>query len=178
MQKDEVFYKKVIEALLMCAGRALTLREISKICDNISVPVVERIIETLKQEYQDRGIKIEEVANGYRMETVPEVAEYLKRFFKPRGFRWTKPLLETLAIIAYFQPITRAEISAKRGGVDVSASLKVLLEKGLIEIIGRKEVPGRPLLYGTSRFFLEYFGLKSIKDLPPLEEIKSLVGKE
>ncbi|WP_038055760.1 SMC-Scp complex subunit ScpB [Thermodesulfobacterium hydrogeniphilum] len=177
MQKDDVFYKKVIEALLFCAGKSLKPKEISKICDNIPTFKIKEIIEELKKEYKNRGIRIAEVGEGYRIETIPEVAEYLKKFFKPRGFRWTKALLETLAIVAYFQPITRAEISAKRGGIDVSGTLKVLLENGFIEVIGRKEVPGRPLLYGTSQFFLEYFGLKSIKDLPPLDEIKNLAGK-
>jgi len=177
MKKEREFYKKVIEALLFCAGRSLKLKEISNICDNLPLNEVKAVLEELKEEYKNRGLNIVEVAEGYRIESNPEVAEYLKRFFKPKGFRWTKALLETLAIIAYFQPITRAEISAKRGGVDVSGSLKVLLENGFIEIAGRKEVPGRPLLYKTSRYFLEYFGLKSLRDLPPIEEIKNLAGK-
>jgi len=171
-------YKKVIEALLTCSGRPLKLKEISKICDDLPIEVVRNILEELKEEYKDRGIQLVEVAGGFRMESSPEVASYLRKFFKPKGFKWTKPLLETLAIVAYFQPITRAEVSAKRGGVDVSGSLKILLEKGFIEVAGRKEVPGRPILYKTSRFFLEYFGLKSIKDLPPLEELRKLVRQD
>ncbi|NPA39564.1 MAG: SMC-Scp complex subunit ScpB [Thermodesulfobacteria bacterium] len=171
-------YKKVIEALLICGGKPLKLKEISKICDDLPLELVRKIIEELKEEYKDRGVQLVEVAGGFRMESNPEVASYLKRLFKPKGFKWTKPLLETLAIIAYFQPITRAEISAKRGGVDVSGSIKVLLEKGFIEVAGRKEVPGRPILYRTSKFFLEYFGLKSVSDLPPLEELKKLVRQD
>ncbi|PMP68939.1 MAG: SMC-Scp complex subunit ScpB [Thermodesulfobacterium geofontis] len=172
--KDQTFYKKVIEALLFCAGRSLKIKEISEICDKIPVSEVKSILEELKNDYSERGIRIAEVAEGYRMETIPEVAEYLKKLLKPKKFRWTKALLETLAIIAYFQPITRAEISAKRGGVDVSNSLKILLENDFIEIVGKKNFPGRPALYGTTKFFLEYFGLKSLKDLPPLEELKKL----
>ncbi len=172
--RDKFFYKKVIEALLFCSGKSLTVKKISKICDGLPVHEVKVIIEELRKDYSDRGIKISEVAEGYRMETIPEVADYIKRLLKPKKFRWTKTLLETLAIIAYFQPITRAEISAKRGGIDVASSLRILLENGFIEIVGRKPTPGRPALYGTTRFFLEYFGLKSLKDLPPIEELKKL----
>lgn len=178
MQKEKKFYKKVIEALLFCAGRSLKIKEISKICDYIPPKKVKEIIEELQKEYTDRGMVIKEIAGGYRIETNPEVAEYLKKFLNPKDFKWTKPLLETLAIIAYFQPITRAEISAKRGGIDTSGTLKILLEKGFIKVVGRKNTPGRPLLYGTTRFFLEYFGLNSLKDLPPIDELKKLTGKE
>jgi segregation and condensation protein B len=172
--KDKGFYKKVIEALLFCAGRSLKAKEISEICDKLPVSEVKKIVEELKADYSDRGLRISEVAEGYRIETIPEVSDYLKKLLKPRKFKWTKALLETLAIIAYFQPITRAEISAKRGGVDVSSSLKILLENDFIEVVGRKPVPGRPALYGTTKFFLEYFGLKSLNDLPPIEELKNL----
>jgi len=172
--KDKNFYKKAIEAILFCAGRSLKAKEISEICDGLPVSEVKKIIEELKTEYSERGVRIVEVAGGYRVETIPEASDYIKRLLKPKKFRWTKALLETLAIIAYFQPITRAEISAKRGGVDVSNSLKVLLENDFIEIVGRKQVPGRPALYGTTKFFLEYFGLKSLEDLPSLEELKNL----
>ena len=171
-------YKKVIEALLFCSGKPVKLKELSKVCDDLPISDVKYIIEELKKEYQGRGIKLTEVAGGYRFETASEVSDYLKRYFKPKGFKWSKALLETLAIIAYFQPITRAEVSAKRGGVDVSGSIKVLIEKGFVEVAGKKDVPGRPLLYKTTDYFLEYFGLKSLKDLPPLEELKKLVGKE
>jgi len=172
--KDKNFYKKAIEAILFCAGRSLKAKEISEICDGLPVSEVKKLIEELKTEYSERGVRIVEVAGGYRVETIPEVADYIKRLLKPKKFRWTKALLETLAIIAYFQPITKAEISAKRGGVDVSNSLRVLLENDFIEIVGRKQVPGRPALYGTTKFFLEYFGLKSLEDLPSLEELKNL----
>ena len=168
------FYKKVIEALLFCAGKSLKAKEISEICDNLPISEVKKILEELKKDYLERGVRLAEVAEGYRFETIPEVADYIKRLLKPKKFRWTKALLETLAIIAYFQPITRAEISAKRGGIDVSSSLKTLLENDFIEIVGKKRVPGRPALYGTTKFFLEYFGLKSLDELPPLEELKKL----
>lgn len=160
------------------AGRSVSLKELCQVCDNLPKDDLRSLLEELKKDYQERGVRLVEVAEGYRLETAPELADYLKAFLKPKGFKWTKALLETLAIIAYFQPITRAEISAKRGGVDVGASIRTLLENNFIRVVGRKDVPGRPLLYGTTPFFLEYFGLKSLKDLPPIEELKSLIGRE
>lgn len=170
------FYKRVIEAILFCAGKPVKLREIVKVLEGISSAEVLRILEELKKDFEGRGVRIVEVAEGYRVESAPETAEYLKRYLKPKEFKWTKPLLETLAIIAYFQPITRAEISAKRGGVEVGPLLRLLLERGLIKVVGKKPIPGRPALYGTTEFFLEYFGLKSLQDLPSLTELEKLLG--
>jgi len=173
------FYKKVIEAILFCAGRPVRVKELVSLFENqISPKEIESILEELQREYEFRGVRILPVAGGFRVESDPEVSEYLRKFLQPRTFKWTKPLLETLAIIAYFQPITRAEISAKRGGVEVSPHLKTLLERGFIKVVGRKEVPGKPALYGTTNYFLEYFGLNSLKDLPPLEELEKLIHQE
>jgi len=172
------FYKKVIEALLFVSGRVLTLKELAKVCDGLSLDEVEAIIKDLRKDYEGRGVVIREVAHGYRVETIPEVSEYIKRVVKPKNQRLTRSQLETLAIVAYFQPITRAEVSAKRGGVDAGPALKHLLERGLVKVVGRKQVPGRPPLYGTTPFFLEYFGLKSLDELPPLEELKKMAGIE
>jgi segregation and condensation protein B len=172
------FYKKVIEALLFCAGKPLKIKDLQGIIEDLSTSEIKEILEELMMEYGQRGLRIVEVASGYRVESAPEIADYLKKFFQPQGIKWTKALLETLAVIAYFQPITRAEISAKRGGVEVGPHLKNLLERGFIRIAGRKSVPGRPALYGTTSFFLEYFGLKSLQDLPPLSEIEKLLQRE
>lgn len=171
-------YRKVIEAIIFCAGRPVKLKEIIQLFEDLSSKEVEEMLKELQREYERRGVRIAEVAGGYRAESAPEVAEYLRKFFKPKDIRWSKPLLETLAIIAYFQPITRTEISAKRGGVEVGPLLKVLLERGFIKVVGRKPIPGRPALYGTTDFFLEYFGLKSLQDLPPVSELEKLVGEE
>lgn len=176
--REKNFYKKVIEGILFCAGRSVTLKELSQICDNLPKEKVVEILNELKIDLKDRAFRLREVAHGYRVETVPEVSDYLRSFLKTKTFRWTKALLETLAIIAYFQPITKAEISAKRGGVDVTGALRTLLENNFIRVVGRKEIPGRPLLYGTTLFFLEYFGLKSLDDLPSLEDLKNLVENE
>ncbi len=178
-KRDRNFYKKVIEAVLFCAGRSVKVNEFITLFEKeLSSKEIEGLLEELQKEYEGRGVRILPVAGGFRVESDPEVALYLKKFFQPRSFRWTKPLLETLAIIAYFQPITRAEISAKRGGVEVSPHIKTLLERGFVKVVGRKEVPGRPALYGTTNYFLEYFGLNSLKDLPPLEELEKLIQRE
>lgn len=173
------FYKKVIEAVLFCAGRPVKIKELVSLFENqLSAKEIETLLEELQRDYESRGVRILPVAQGFRVESDPEVSEYLKKFLQPRSIKWTKPLLETLAIIAYFQPITRAEISAKRGGLEVSPHLKLLLERGFIKVVGRKPVPGRPALYGTTTYFLEYFGLNSLEDLPPLEELEKLMLKE
>ncbi|MEZ0344862.1 MAG: SMC-Scp complex subunit ScpB [Caldimicrobium sp.] len=179
VQKEIDFYKKVIEAILFCAGRPVKVKELFSFFEKkLTIREIESILEELQREYEFRGVRILPVAGGFRVESSPEVSEYLKKFFQPRPFRWTKPLLETLAIIAYFQPITRAEISAKRGGVEVSPHIKTLLERGFIKVVGRKAVPGRPALYGTTNYFLEYFGLNSLQDLPPIEELEKLMQRE
>ncbi|MFN3505207.1 MAG: SMC-Scp complex subunit ScpB [Caldimicrobium sp.] len=172
------YFKKVIEAILFCAGKPLKIKEILDIIEKkLSAEEVLNILEELQREYAGRGLRIAQVAGGFRVESAPEVAPYLKKLFPSQGIKWSKPLLETLAIIAYFQPITKAEISAKRGGVEVSPLIKTLLEKNFIRIIGRKPIPGRPLLYGTTSFFLEYFGLKSLEDLPPLSELEKIFSE-
>ncbi|MCS7200180.1 MAG: SMC-Scp complex subunit ScpB [Caldimicrobium sp.] len=172
------YYKKAIEALIFCAGKAIKIGELSKIMRELSTSEILELIEELRKDYEDRGIRITEVAGGFRAESAPEVAEILRSYLGPKNFRWSKALLETLAIIAYYQPVTRTEISAMRGGVEVGPLLKVLLERGFIRVVGKKQVPGRPALYGTTGFFLEYFGLKSLEELPPLRELERIVGKE
>jgi segregation and condensation protein B len=172
------FYKKVIEALLFVSGRVLTLKELAKVCDGLSLDEVDTIIKELRKDYEGRGVIIREVAHGYRVETIPEVLEYIKRVVKPKNQRLTRSQLETLAIVAYFQPITRAEDSAKWGGVDSGPALKHVLERGLVKGVGRKQVPGRPPSLRHYPFFLEYFGVKSLDELPPLEELKKMAGIE
>ncbi|MFN4196714.1 MAG: SMC-Scp complex subunit ScpB [Caldimicrobium sp.] len=172
------YFKKVIEALLFCAGKPLKIKEISAIIEKkLTIEEISSILEELRKEYAERGIRIAEVAGGFRVETAPEVAPFLKKLSPSQGIKWSRPLLETLAIIAYFQPITKAEISAKRGGVEVSPLIRTLLEKKFIRIVGRKNIPGRPLLYGTTSFFLEYFGLKSLEELPPLSELEKILSE-
>jgi len=168
--------KKALEAILLASGKTIRLKELKVLFPEVSEEDLRNLLYELVLEYQGRGIRIREVAGGFRMETVPEVSEYVRAYLKPKPQRLSRAALETLAVIAYYQPITRAEIERMRG-VDASASLKILLERELIRVVGRKEVPGRPLLYGTTEKFLEVFGLKDLRDLPPLEELKRLSGR-
>jgi segregation and condensation protein B len=133
---------------------------------------VTRALASLQQRYESekRGFRIAQVAGGYQLRTAPEHTEYVRRLLRQRPVRLTRPMLETLAIIAYKPSVTRAEIESIRG-VDVDSTLSTLLERRLIRIAGRKEAPGRPLLYATSREFLEVFGLNDLSELPTLREL-------
>lgn len=137
--------------------------------------IIESAISELKAKYEsaDSALRVIGVAGGYRLSTIPELAPYLKKWFKGERPRLSKPSLETLSIIAYKQPITRSEVEAIRG-VNVEGPLGTLLERGLIRIVGRKDTVGRPILYGTTRLFLEHFGLNTLKDLPILNEFSEL----
>jgi len=163
--------RSIIESLLFVSGEPVSLERISQIIEGVDKKELRQIISELAQEYleQGRGIRIVEVAGGYQFETARENAEYLLKLIKTRPARLTRPALETLAIIAYRQPITRLEVDEIRG-VDSSGVIRTLLEYGLIQVMGRKDVPGRPLIYGTTQKFLEFFRLKSLSDLPSPEE--------
>jgi len=171
--------KSVIEALLLASERPLALEKIREVLDNLPAKDTLELIEEMKKEYQEnnRGIRITEIAGGFQMITAPEFAPFLKKLFKGRNTeRLSKPALETLAIIAYKQPLTRGEIELLRN-VNVDGVMKSLLEKSLIRISGRKKAAGNPYVYGTTRQFLEHFGLKSLQDLPKIEDFKTLAEK-
>ncbi len=171
--------KKIIEALLFAATKPLTVPEIRKAVKPLTAREAEAIIAELKEEYlqQGRSFEIIEIAGGYEMATRKEYAPWiLKIELQKKAKQVTQSALETLAILAYKQPVTRAEIEDLRG-VDVSGVMATLVERNLIKIVGRKEVPGRPFLYGTTEKFLEHFGLNRIEDLPPISDIQSLVEK-
>ena len=169
MEKTRI--RSIIESLLFVSGEPVSLERISQIIEGVEKKELRQIISELAQEYQEqgRGIRIVEVGGGYQFETARENAEYLLKLIKTRPARLTRPALETLAIIAYRQPITRLEVDEIRG-VDSSGVIRTLLEYGLIQVMGRKDVPGRPLIYGTTQKFLEFFRLKSLSDLPSPEE--------
>lgn len=164
---------KIIEAYIFAADNPLSL---DRICTLLEKPRAEvrTVIDMLLQEYAqgERGFYLAEVAGGYQFRTDAEFAPWLRKLSKDRPFRFSSAALETLAIIAYRQPVTRAEIEYLRG-VDSGGVMKTLLEKNLLRILGKKDVPGRPLMYGTSRHFLELFGLKALQDLPTLKEFSS-----
>lgn len=172
--------KSVIEALLLASERPLVLEKIRDALDNLPAQEVLRLIEELRVEYEqgNRGIRIIEIAGGFQMITAPNFAPFLKKFFKERNTeRLSKPALETLAIIAYKQPLTRAEIELLRN-VNVDGIIKNLLGKNLVHVCGRKKAPGNPYVYGTTRQFLEHFGLKSLEGLPRVEEFSVLAEKK
>lgn len=169
--------KLVMEALLFAATKPLTVAEIRKAVKSLTPSEITKIIREIQEDFRQnpRSFELIEVAGGFEFATKKEFAPWLMRIELQRKARQvTQSALETLAILAYKQPATRAEIEELRG-VDVSGVLNTLVERDLIRIVGRKEVPGRPFLYGTAEKFLEHFGLKSLQELPNIHEIKSLV---
>ena len=169
--------KSVIEALLFASEKPLTIEQVKKVLGNLESNEIRKILDELKSEYAEdnRGICITEVAGGFQMITSPNFATFLKKLYKERHLeRLSKPALETLAIIAYKQPLTKLEIESLRN-VNVDGVMKNLLDKTLIRICGRKKAPGRPFVFGTTRQFLEYFGLKSLDELPKMEDFSNLV---
>ncbi|MDD5292617.1 MAG: SMC-Scp complex subunit ScpB [Candidatus Omnitrophica bacterium] len=173
--------KGAIESLIFISEGPSTIVDIQNILEGLDSETIRAAIEELKNEYEKRnsGIKIMEVAGGYQMVTSPNYVNFVKKFYKIKhAEKLTLPALETLSIIAYKQPVTKLEIELIRG-VNVDGVLKNLLEKGLVRIVGRKEVIGRPFVYGTTRSFLEYFGLNSLEELPAIENfIQALSERE
>jgi len=173
--------KGAIETIIFISEAPIAAVELQNVLEGIDIQTIESVVEALKKEYEERnsGIKIVEVAGGYQMVTSPYYASFIKKFYKLKhSEKLTMPSLETLSIIAYKQPVTKIEIESIRG-VNVDGVIKNLLEKGLIRIVGRKEVVGRPFVYGTTRSFLEYFGLNSLEELPEVEEfIQALQDRE
>ncbi len=167
--------KSVVEALIFASESAITLQSICNILEGVERKEVREAIEALRSEYSERGggIFLEEVAGGYCFRTSSEYAAWIKRLFKIGPPRISRAAMESLSIIAYRQPITRGELEAIRG-VDAGGVLAKLLDKRLIKITGRKETPGRPVVYGTTKEFLETFDLKDLSCLPSLKEMKSL----
>ncbi len=164
--------KSLIESLLFVSGEPVTLAGLKNITE-LPEPEIKELLEELMTEYKEKnsGLQILEVANGYQMVTNPAYAPWIKKF-KNTGTanKLSMPALETLAIIAYNQPIIKAEIEQIRG-VNSDGVIKTLADRRLIKIMGRKEVPGKPLLYGTTREFLQYFGLKDLAGLPTVKEL-------
>ena len=178
LPSDRQSQKAEIEALLFVSERPLLLEQIKPVFENLDVSQIRKLILELKSdfEFSGRGLRIEEIAGGFQLVTALETAPLLKKFYKLRDIqRLSGPALETLAIIAYKQPLTRLDIESLRG-VNVDGVIKSLSEKNLIRISGRKDVPGRPFVYGTTRQFLEYFGLSSLEDMPKIEEFAKPAG--
>ena len=173
---DKEYIKGAIEALLFIGEKTVTLEQVQEALETVGASDIKNLISELQQDYenQKRGMTIVEIAGGYQMLSSPHYVSYIHNFFKTRvKEKLSRPALETLAIVAYKQPVSRGDIELIRG-VNSDGVVVHLLDKGLIKIVGRKDIPGRPYLYGTAKEFLEYFGLKSLKDMPKLEDFAAL----
>jgi segregation and condensation protein B len=171
--------RRIVEALVLSSSEPISAAKLAEIIPYCDAGEVKDLVNELNTEYaeQDRSFEIWEVAGGFQIRTRAEFSGYLQKLQKERALRLSQAALETLAIIAYRQPVTRAEIEDVRG-VDAGATVKSLLERHLIRIAGQREVPGRPMLYGTTRRFLEIFGLESLKNLPTLRELDELAREQ
>ena len=171
--------KRILEALLLISDKPLLVEQVKEVIGDSFPPAeIRRLMSELASDYAQaqRGIRILEVAEGFQWVTDPQLYPFVTKLNrKVRSVRLSKPSLESLAIIAYRQPVTRAEMEQIRG-VDVAGVIDTLLKFNLIKGVGRKEAPGRPILYATTREFLEHFGLKRLEDLPSIEELKGMPG--
>ena len=168
--------KQIVEALILAAEEPISAKRLADLVPYLTPAKARELVKELTAEYADgnRGFEIWEVAGGYQLRTRPDLAPYVRGLLKERALRLSRAAIETLSVIAYKQPVTRAEIEHIRG-VDVGAVIRSLVERNLIRIAGHREVPGRPMVYGTTRRFLEVFGLKGLDDLPTLREIDELL---
>jgi segregation and condensation protein B len=173
MERDEI--KSILESLLFVADGPQSVQRLAEVLDPVDKELIHELLHELRQdcEAQNRGIRLVEVAGGYQLRTPKANAEAVKKFLGGRPARMGKATLETLAIVAYRQPITKAEIEAIRG-VDVDGVITTLLERNLIRAVARKDVPGRPFLYGTTLEFLQLFNLKDLSQLPTLKEMEEI----
>jgi segregation and condensation protein B len=174
---SEHYIRNVVEAALLSAGRPLSYADLAALFEESSRPdkaALQNAVQQLRADYEGRSIEIREVASGLRLQVRSEYAPEVGRLWPERPQRYSRALLETLALIAYRQPITRAEIEAVRGVAVNPNIVKTLMERNWVRVVGHRDVPGHPELLGTTRDFLDYFGLQSIEDLPPLAELKDM----
>jgi segregation and condensation protein B len=173
---DDTEIKHVVEAALLAAGRPLPIERLQELFaakgGGPDRSAIKTALDALGNDYQGRGIELKEVANGYRIQVRRTMTDWLMPLWEERAPRYTRALLETLALIAYRQPITRAEIEEVRGVVVSTNIIRTLLERSWVRVVGHRDVPGKPAMFGTTRDFLDYFGLKKLDELPTLAEIK------
>ena len=174
---NEQYVKNVIEAALLAAGRPLSMDELVSVFDERDGSASEEVkqaLAALTADYETRGLELLEVASGYRIQIRASVAQPVSRLWQERPAKYSRALLETLALVAYRQPITRGEIEQIRGVAVNPNIIKTLLERSWIRVVGHRDVPGKPELLGTTRDFLDYFSLKKLDDLPTLAQLKEL----
>lgn len=177
---DDKEIKAIIEALIFVSGEPITLNRMRDVIEGTDKKGIERLASELKDEFnrEHSGLQLVEVANGYQLTTRPEYVSWIKKLNKIKvSTKLSKPAMETLAIIAYKQPIIKPEVEKIRG-VDSGGVIKTLLERKLIKIVGRMDIVGKPMMYGTTPEFLQYFGLKDLTDLPTLREFQELKEEE
>jgi len=176
---EESERRQIVEAVILGSPEPISAQRVAAVIPYCKAAQIPKVVEALNSEYLERGraFEIQKVAGGYQMRTLPTYAHFLNQIQPQRPLRLSKASLETLAIVAYRQPVTRADIENVRG-VDAGAVVRGLLERKLLKLAGHKEVPGRPMLYATTRRFLEVFGLDRIEDLPSLREIEALTPAE
>ena len=174
---DQALITRIVEAALLAANQPLTLAQLHGLFpEEQPAPAgsVEQALEQLREACAERGVDLVEVASGFRYQVKEEVHGWVARLWTERKTKYTRATLETLALIAYRQPITRGEIEAVRGVAVSSNTIQALEEREWIRVVGHRDVPGRPALFGTTKIFLDYFGLKRLEDLPPLSELKDI----
>ena len=174
---DQDLIRRIVEAALLASPQPLTLAQITALFPEESLPPpgsLEQAIADLRSDAENRGVELVEVASGFRFQVKADVHSFVARLWTERQTKYTRATLETLALIAYRQPITRGEIESIRGVSVNSNTIKMLEEREWIRVIGHRDVPGRPELFGTTRTFLDYFGLKSLDALPALSELKDI----
>ena len=169
--------KPIIEAALLASSQPMTIHQLGDLfgeADEVSHAQIAKALETLAEDCNGRGIELKEVASGFRYQVRQDVHPWISRMWTEKPSRYSRALLETLSLIAYRQPITRPEIEQIRGVVVSSNIIKTLEEREWIRVVGYRDVPGKPALFGTTRMFLDYFNLKSLDQLPPLSEIRDM----
>lgn len=177
MTMDFLLLKRIVEATLLAAAQPLSVLQLLALLGEdttVSHEDVARALAELQQDCAERGVELKEVASGFRYQVREDVHPWVARLWTERQTKYSRALLETLALIAYRQPITRAEIEQIRGVAVSSSIVKTLEEREWVRVVGHRDVPGRPALFGTTRHFLDYFNLKSLDELPPLAEIRDL----
>ncbi len=169
--------KRIIEGALFASGSPLSIDKLGALFADEDRPeraCFQEALDALKADYEGRGVMLKEVSSGYRFQVREEVGEWVSRLWEEKPARYSRALLETLALVAYRQPITRGEIEEIRGVSTSSQIMKTLLERDWVRVVGHRDVPGRPAMYATTRAFLDYFNLKSLDELPSLAEIRDL----
>jgi segregation and condensation protein B len=177
MERDQL--KSILESLLFASEGPLTLKQFGEVLEGVERKEIAAVLAEMQSEYDGagRGFRLSEIAGGFQLRTARENADWVKKLYRDRPARMSRATLETLAIIAYKQPLTRAEMEAIRG-VDVDGVVATLLDRRLIRIVARKDVPGRPFLYGTTQEFLQLFNLKDLSQLPTLKEMEEMTLPE